>query len=453
MSYGIRAISTNKRMNSTAVPSGGAEINGVTLKGGCSVLRPTFRLNINDFSYNQVYWNSRYYWVDEVEWERDNLVNVTCSVDPLASWRTSILNTRAYVNYSASSFNPYLQDGRLMVKSETTIVSESANIGSQFNTTGTYILGVIGKPNSIGTGGFTTVYQMTARDCADLANYFCDPDSVDMQKVTEQFGNAFGCLVYCKWIPVAMQGFGLSQIYLGTQGSGVFGQQINERLLFGTVFIPIPWFSEDFRQSEPFSHASLYLPFVGVVDLSLQDLTEIVTLTVTWAFDLFTGEIVYSIINKDGILAIYRGDAFVDIPLSSYQRNLAGAYSSTINGMVNTAGSLLSGNALGAVTNAVGTFANAGLQYATMNPGIKGGFSGAAGSRLSLDLKLSVITHDTSQNPSDMASVQGRPLGRTVTMSSLNGYVECASFKVAGPMTRQEKEMIESYMTGGAYLE
>lgn len=462
MAYTITIYNSTKRINSTALPSGGYE-ESVVLKDGCSVLNPVFVLNTSVVNGNMIKWQNRYYWITDINFTRNNLAQITCEVDVLASWRDNIMSTTAFVNYSTSNFDVMLTDNRLPISSDSGQVSSSVNIGNLFNTDGSYVVGVIGNTPSPNTGGFVNVYQLTEAECANLGVFFSSEVEA-ITEITQKFGNAFGCLVFSKWIPVSPQGFGLYQVSIGGQQTDVFGELIKDRLRFGTVFVPIPWYSDDFRKFEPYSHASLYLPFVGVVQLSLQDLAEIVTLTVNWAFDFYTGEIVYTIINADGILALYKGNASTDIPLSTYQADISSKGAQIQNvAEIGVASGAATGiwaqqiAKLGSQFEGIGAglknFMSAVQSLTPMKPGILGGFSGAAGARLSLDLKLSIDTHPTSQAPSNMSDVSGRPCGKTLTMSSLSGYVECADFSVGGLATSYEKQKIEQYMKGGVFLE
>lgn len=456
MALTITLYNFSKRINSTKVPEGGVELSA-TLKGGSSIINPSLLISTDNDKYNMFKFGSRYYWITDMTWVRDDLLQITGEVDALASWKSDINATTAFVSYSSSSYDALLVDGRLDSQSRTRRKTNTTSLGSPFNSEGSFILGVIGSTQKPNAGGFINVYNMTQRECADLSVFFStDVDAIT--RVKEQFGNAFGCLSYLKWIPIAQQGQDLSQIYIGNEASGIFGSLLESRHLFKQVFIPIPWFSSDFRRYEPYSHATLYLPFVGNVTLSLQDLAEIITLTVNAVFDMYTGEIVYSIINSEGIMAVYKGDASVDLPMSTYQSNVTSKL-----GIIDTASSfgVETGAGVGLGASAIAKYAgdmaqdvSKGLQMITpMKAGMIGGFSGSAGSRLGTDLMLSIYTHDTSDSPGDLASTIGRPCNAIKTIGSLSGFVQCAQFKVGGNMTATEKNMINGFMTGGVYLE
>lgn len=452
----ITLYKVSKSKNSTKVPSGGTTVTG-TLKGDCSVISPTILLNHDNTDFNMFSFDTRYYWVNNIRWLRNNLIEVTGEVDVLSTYKNAILETSAFISYASSGVNVMLPDNRIPMKSDTVRTTASASLGAPFDSDGSFILGVIGTTQKPNAGGFLNIYNMTQRECADLSVFFSqDVDAIT--RVSQQFGNAFGCLSYLKWIPITQQGSDLSQIYIGGEKSGIFGSLLETRHLFKTVYLAIPWYSSDYRKFEPYSHAELYLPFVGCVQLSLQDLAEIVTLSIGVVFDMYTGEIAYSIQNADGISAIYKGDASVDLPMSTYQSSVTSKL-----GQIDVAASIGvetgAGIGLGAKALAKGAedlvkSVDSALKHITpMKTGMIGGFNGSTGSRLSMDLKLSVFTHQTSVTPSNVRTVMGGPVSTVGQIKNYSGYVQCGYFKINGTMTLEEQTMINNYMMGGVYVE
>lgn len=454
--YTIRCWNFNKRINSTATPSGsGTAEFQAELKRGCSVMAPVFLLNSDSFDYNYIRFNGRYYWVDNISWERNNLVSVTCRVDVLGSWKDEINNTTAFVNYSQTAFNSYLRDER--IPKSTYGVSRSATTTlPNFNTDGCYLLGSIGNTNSRTAGGMININAMTQNALNDLSVFFSTEEDIVTQ-ITSQFGNAFGCICFLRWIPYTLNTSGTT-ISLGKSNTGIPAGAVTQRTIHGTVYVEMPWFGNDFRNFEPYSQGYLSLPFVGVVQLSLSQLSEVITMAIAYTADLFTGDITYSIVNAYGKMAVYTGNFASDIPVANYQRNIKGATVSAISTIDSLGGigaravaGMMSGKQ--AVDAMVQGFASGSLDYMTLQTGVQGGFGGVCGAYLGMDVTVIIATQDTAQSPSSMAAVAGRPCGKTLKMGNISGYTECSGFKVSGTMTAQEKEMIEAYMRGGVYLE
>lgn len=453
--YTIRCWNFSKKLNSTAVPQEAGVEYSVSLKRGCSILNPVFLLETGSFDYNYIYFHARYYWVRDIIWERDNLCSVQCGVDVLGSWSEEIKDSNAYVNYSEANFDPYLRDDRLFKSTDSSITGVTAAM-PVINNQGCYLLGSIGSTQARTAGGMVNLNALTQNALNDLSVFFSTEEEL-ISQITSQFGNAFGCICFIRWVPLNLSTSGTT-VYLGKQNTGVSAGAVTQRNLNGFFTFNIPWFSNDFRRYEPYSQAYMYLPFVGVVPVSLSSLGEAESLLVNYSIDLLTGDIVYSISNAHGQQSIYSGNLASDIPLVSYQRDLKSAVVSAVNvvdslggiGARSLAGVFAGKSAGDAVRNG---FLSGSLDYASIQPGILGGFSGNCGAMISPTPSLVIQTQNTSQNPSEMAYIAGRPCGKTMKIGNLSGYCECAAFKITGNMTEIEKRQIINYMGGGVFIE
>lgn len=463
MAINITLYSSSKRVNSTAIPSGGTDY-GVTLKNGCSVLAPVFLLNLSSCPYNMASWDGRYYFITDITWLRDDLCEISCTVDPLASWRADIMATSAYVLYSSSSYNTMLTDSRLMTEVDGTLSTWIGDKMNIFDEDGSYVVGVIGKPNAPSVSGMCTVYSLTARECSDLAVSFSEGEV--MEQVKQQFGDVFNCLIFSRWIPVAVDGGPSSVISLANYNTGVTGHQMQHRYQSGGFQVVLNWPTDDFRSVEPYSVGYLFLPYVGVVTVELSNIRELDYLYIEVVIDKYTGDIVYNLGGMSHPLAVYSGNCAVEIPINSYQRDWKGVVQNGVSTVVSTIQNLVGGgmaiasagamgatSMLGGIGGELSNFANTAMSYFTFNTGSKGGFSGGCGAGLQLKPEFTIVHHTTSQNPVSMSNIDGRPCGRTLRMSNLSGYVQTSAFKVGGLSTAMEKQKIESLMKGGVYLE
>lgn len=463
MAYTITIYNSSKRINSTALPSGGYE-ESVVLKDGCSMLNPVFVLNTSVVNGNMIKWQNRYYWITDINWVRNNLAEISCICDVLASWRSDIMSTSAYVLYSTSVFNSMLTDTRLMAEVDASIDTWIGDTMQIFDTEGSYVVGVIGKPNAPSVSGMCTVYSLTASECSDLAVSFSEEGA--MEQVLQQFGDAFNCLVFSRWIPIAVDTGPTSTISLASYNTGISGHQMKFRYQTGTFQVPLNWVTDDFRSVEPYCMGYLFLPYVGVVTVELSNIRSMDYLNVAVVVDKYTGDIVYNLGGMSNPLAVYSGNCAVDIPINSYQRDWKGVVQNGVSTLVSTISNLVGGgmavasagamgatSMLGGLGGELSSFANTAMSYFTFNTGSKGGFSGGCGSGLQLKPEFTMVSHASSQMPGNMANLNGRPCGRTLTMSTLSGYVQTSDFKVGGLATAYEKQKIEQYMKGGVFLE
>lgn len=96
MAYTLKCWQFTKKRNSTARPSDNdAYSYSVVLKENTSLIAPTFILSgttIGNFNYNYCHFDSRYYFIENVTSIANQKLLVECSVDVLATYKTTIGN-------------------------------------------------------------------------------------------------------------------------------------------------------------------------------------------------------------------------------------------------------------------------------------------------------------------------------------------------------------------------
>lgn len=139
---------TSKRINSTSQTYTAAKSISCTLREPCSMQTPVFRFIIDSGSldagfYNYAQWGSWYYWIDDIIYLDNNILEFHCHVDPLATFRVDIRNTSAFVVYGPSgSWNQDVDDTRFQpeispsLKTNTVEMSMFKNKSSQGVVTG-----------------------------------------------------------------------------------------------------------------------------------------------------------------------------------------------------------------------------------------------------------------------------------------------------------------------------
>ena len=107
---------TQKRINSTSrfFNAGGTTLS-CKLKAPCSMQMPVFRVQglTKGTLYNFCKFEGNYYWIDDVVYITDNIQELHCHLDPLATFRDAIKDTKGMVVYGSSTkWNAYIDDGR-----------------------------------------------------------------------------------------------------------------------------------------------------------------------------------------------------------------------------------------------------------------------------------------------------------------------------------------------------
>ena len=144
----------SKRKNSTKQPTGTGTQYSVDLKSGTSLISPTLLLNNSGKpDYNYFQFEGMYYFVTDIVAVRNDLWEIYGKVDSLATGKTSILNTTAYVMYDSVT-NTEIPDTRIPMK--TTASVQTSTAACPFVPDGgCYILSLTGS------NGTTGVYKVT----------------------------------------------------------------------------------------------------------------------------------------------------------------------------------------------------------------------------------------------------------------------------------------------------
>lgn len=119
MSVQVSFGATSKRINSTSQTYTSYASNvEVFLKEPCSSQTPVFRLTrsafgSNPLTFNYAQWGSWYYWVDDIVYLTNDLIEIYCHLDPLATFKSAITGSYGLVIYGDSAHhNEYADDTR-----------------------------------------------------------------------------------------------------------------------------------------------------------------------------------------------------------------------------------------------------------------------------------------------------------------------------------------------------
>lgn len=441
--------SFSKRKNSTALPTDAGTELEIKLKNGCSFLSPIFLLQAETFTYNYCNFNERFYWVNDIISVRDNLFEVRCSVDALASWKESIKASTAMVEYSASDTNQSINDPRNVVTVQKSRTATNV-YPEEFDEGGSFILCTMsGSASDVVAESFSTLYGVSAGSLGALSQEF---NSEDVYTALRQFlDNPLDTIIFCRWIPVPLVSgpTRIVPVKFGTYESTINGTVITQNQKTFTVELDIPWQKTDFRAVEPYTTGSLYLPGVGEVSLNLEPLRGIEKLNLYVTIDYVTNGIHYTIADPvtNNIYGTYSGSVGVDIPVSAVQ-------SGNVSGVLAGLGTAVGGIATGRYGIAAGGFAAAGLASFSQNIKSTGNFGGGYNVKSgSMVIRLELIRSQSVQEPDEYVATIGNPCMKVRKIDGLKGYCQTKDFEVSGIMTAQEKSLINNAMNGGVYIE
>lgn len=470
----------SKKKNSTKVPSGTGTAVTASLKRQTSyhnpifVLSPITGVSMEDISY--VKYGSHYYFVTDITVVPNNVYEISCVEDPMATHRSEILGSTQFVLYSASIYNTKLTDPRIQLFPNVTGYSYSATIPF-LDATGFYVVTVINyDSNNVSTSGITTTYLMDIAGLRALAGYI----NVDLASVLDPTLNLIEVLrslasgpmdfvVSIRYIPLDLQSvanelnLGSVDVYLGPSQAAHSGTPVKGYLLGVSSVITIEdklelsaLFSADFRCSPTYLKLHAYIPGFGQIDLD--PVACKFGFKVDCHIDVLTGDVTTLLYgypttyNSSPLLQnSYNYNIGVILPIAKYASDV-GSVVAGIGGAMSLADRIISGNAslIGTALEAA-TSANSIAQGIKPSGSVKGSIAGKsfiAEKFLRLEVEQSY-----TQDLDIMTTTQGRPLMQEVTLLTLSGYCQCADASVSISGYDSDRDYINNVLNSGFFIE
>lgn len=289
---------------------------------------------------------------------------------------------------------------------------------------------------------------------------------------------------------------GYSTIRSGFLDSGISSIIVRQRytqINCGSILIPEYW--GNYLDYSPYSRAYIYLPFIGIMDLDVDDIVGH-SVNVLYHIDSYTGSCIAQITcARDGYSnTVYQfsGDCSVEIPMAGgSQANIkaamiaANAYQNAANvsagmslwggiasGIASAIGGALMpgvGSTIGGITSgigqAIGGYASSQSQKAfgeaqhtaamvsqkshVQHSGSFGGSHGAMG----IKKPYIIIRRPIQKVVYNYNKLYGYPAHKMVIIGECTGYLRCREVNVQSSLaTDEEKRMIEEALKSGVYV-
>lgn len=426
-----------KRRNSTKQPSKGTNIT-VNLKEGTSYFNPSFILNFNPTGFNYLSWNNRYYYITNIENTRNGIYTISCELDALATYKSDILGTTAFVLYSSSNYDVGIPDTRLSTKPNYIVKTNAVTYPIAGEPL--YVVTYIGERGASMKG--VTEKSLATLQNALSTNAFAELFVDSSKAVSKMLSNTAQAITGCTYVPrCSTSGRPMEIVLAGGYNTGASGTLVN-RHDFATTSISIPWnfSSRDFRNRSQYTSLLLLLPCYGYQELNSDNYVGDSNITIDVFQDSATGTIAY--VGKDFYCVANMG---CNVQIST-----------TTQGSLSSGISSIASAGLQALTNpisALGNVFNAVTSSMATNVGSVGSYGNTIAMDSTLNIEIVVISHDTNVEPSSMTSNYGRPCNKVLSLSGLSGYVQTANANVVTSASKQYKDEIDSLLNGGVYLE
>lgn len=462
----------SKKKNSTKVPTGTGTAVTASLKRQTSyhnpvfVLSPVTGVNMEDISY--IKYGSHYYFVTDITVVPNNVYEISCAEDPMATHRSEILGSKQYVLYSASDNRPFVPDPRIPKQSEVMTKKFTPAEGTPFVSppSGYFILTCLSSAGSSPGGRFMTSYLCEEADVRAMCRAFVNNTFSGSMFLSTT--DAFDCVTNLAYIPLGSGHYpaksanketiylgDVTMSHLGVDATGFIVSGYNNNVKLTATFTPSWTYFNDWRLAPPYTTATLYIPGYGTVDIN--PLHCDTSLKVETYVDVFTGDTTSYIYGKNQIdtdynlMATINYNIAIQIPVGKYTSNAMGALSALV-----TAGgsgvSIASGNVGGGLYGVASSIGNAIIQANTMTASVKGSTGGT--SWLSDELQCVLVERCINTfNVDIMKNTEGMPLMEEATLSTLSGYCKCENASVSISGYDSDRDYINNVLNSGFFIE
>ena len=311
------------------------------------------------------------------------------------------------------------------------------------------------------------VYNPTPSEFVAFGNWlwvtYADPS------IEKLWNNPFDGVIGAHELYATPSKDGTDTIKSGFLDSGISSTIVRNRyteINCGSMVIPEYW--GNYLDYSPYSKAFVYLPFIGIVEVDVDDIVGH-AINILYHVDSYNGSCIAQItVAKDNYTnTIYQfsGNCAVDLPLAGGSQSAiraglisAAAYGigSTINGIV---GGAARGGGVGAVaggiTGAVGGIANGIANVVSQKSTVQhSGSFGASYGAMGIKKPYIIIRRPIQKLVNGYQHDYGFPAHKRVLIGSCTGFLRVREVNVQSTLaTDDEKKRIEELLKEGVYME
>lgn len=481
----------SKRHNSTKQPTGGTT-KTVALKESTSIETPTFTLAeslANVKNITAALWDGRYYTLTDCTSIHNNVTELSFALDRMATFKSQIGATEAFIERCASGYNLDIRDEHIMTTAETFVKDTSGGSFLPSNLkNGVVVLALANISPSAASGGTSQLVYFDSTggtySVHNLMNALYDNSVIS--SIEKMMAKPYDAILSVRYIP----GFTTADLI----NTGLFAA--SNILYFGDYSYTMnsvkctgagPWtytktyeFDLDlieyntiykWRNYEPYSSWSMFLPFYGTISIPAAEYIGneggACNLYIKATVDLTTGELVYtryrriytSGVATDYFAQEYRTTLGVDIPIQSANRDMLAFATDIVTGAGQVALMLATGGQSavpGAVAMGAGAAGRAVIDVAQQNYLTAGSFNAHGTQIATAEPNVIYITQTgfkTQTTPTNYVSDIGGPYMKADTISNHSGYIKCNDASVSIPGTEADRQAVNTMLNSGFFYE
>ena len=311
---------------------------------------------------------------------------------------------------------------------------------------------------SVTDSGLVTLFAPTESQLKSLANYLWS-DAFSLDNFKKMLNNPMDCILGLSIVPVNVPRGSAREITVGnivtTVSCDICPTQY-VKVDCGTFTFDRHNMTNSYLDYAPYSKCYLYLPFIGVQEINIDDFMQS-TMHVVYHVDILTGAMFCYVMRDSSVMYTYMGQCAENVPLSSSSySNTIGSILSASAAIVGVASVAATGGAsapvaAGLLAGATTSTSNAvtSLKPSVAHSGSVGGGAGIMG----VNYPYLIFNTPHVSIPSQQRHYTGYPSNQIVKLSALSGFnvIQAINLSVSGANDSEMNE-IESILKGGVIL-
>lgn len=226
--------------------------------------------------------------------------------------------------------------------------------------------------------------------------------------------------------------------------------------------IAIPEHYSNYLDYSPYSKAHVYLPFIGIVELNVDDIVGH-GVNITYHIDAYNGSCIaqITVAKKDYTNTIYQysGNCAVDLPLSggsqaAIKAGMIAAAATGISSIIGSVASGVTGNIGGAISGAAYGASSALVHAVSQKSSVQhSGSFGTSYGAMGIKNPYIIIHRPIQKEVVNYNLDYGYPAHKMVTIGTCSGYLRVREVNVTSQTaTDDEKALIEKKLKEGVYV-
>lgn len=316
------------------------------------------------------------------------------------------------------------------------------------------------------TTGLISVYHPTQSELLSFANWlWVTWHDATIEKI---WNNPFDGVITLFELYCTPTDVGRKNIRSGFLDSGVSSETISRYTEIDCGTVGVPEYYGNYFDYSPYSKCHIYLPFIGIVELNVDDIVGH-AVNVTYKIDEYNGSCIAlitvaksTLVNGEyvdycNIMYEFSGNCAVDLPIAggSQAAIKAGMIEAAAWGIGSVIGGVMGGNSLGqigqglayGISSAVHSVVSA--KSSVQHSGSFGSSYGAMG----VKKPYIIITRPKEIQVPNYNKLYGYPAHKSVRIGECSGYVRCREVHVvSATASDEEKTLIEQLLKTGVYV-